>query len=261
MKKSFVLNAALAYMAFLFAVSCVDKDYSEHRTFLDVPATLTVPGDLESGQTVKATLDIVSTHSWSAALLGDPAPEWLTLEDVSGVNLSGAAMSLPLRMTFEDNATDPLADRRAQILVTIDGDSRTIDVTQEALVPRFVVDEPHTYENLAAITDMGSQEFRIRISTNNAWKAEILDLGWDTEYKNSVKDSTANYVIDKSEGLKSGYIKVTLYDNEVACKKNGALKISSAWDTSSSDDSDGGFDVESQFAPDTIWITQKAFAR
>lgn len=261
MKKSFVLNAALASMAFLFAVSCMDKDYSEHRTFLDVPATLTVPGDLESGQTVKATLDIVSTHSWSAALLGDPAPEWLTLEDVSGVNLSGAAMSLPLRMTFEDNATDPLADRRAQILVTIDGDSRTIDVTQEALVPRFVVDEPHTYENLAAITDMGSQEFRIRISTNNAWKAEILDLGWDTEYKNSVKDSTANYVIDKSEGLKSGYIKVTLYDNEVACKKNGALKISSAWDTSSSDDSDGGFDVESQFAPDTIWITQKAFAR
>ena len=261
MKHTIVRNAFLMGITLLGMASCMDKDYSEHRTYLDAPASVTVPGDLEDGGRVNAEIGIFSTHSWSAALIGDPVPTWLTLEDTSGVNLSGTGMTLPLKISFDDNSVDVLADRKAQVLVTIDGESRTIDVTQEALVPRFVVDEPHTYENLAAVTDMGSQEFRIRISTNNAWKAEILDLGWDTEYKNSVKDSTANYVIDKSEGLKSGYIKVTLYDNGVACKKSGALKISSAWDTSSSDDSDGGFDVESQFAPDTIWITQKAFAR
>lgn len=261
MKHSIVRSAALAFVAAISAISCMDKDYSEHRTSLEVPGSLTVPGDLESGQTVKATLDIVSTHSWSAALLGDPAPEWLTLEDVSGVNLSGAAMSLPLRMTFEDNATAPLADRKAQILVTIDGDSRTIDVTQEALVPRFVVDEPHTYENLAAVTDMGSQEFRIRVNTNNAWKAEILDLGWDHP-GDKYKDSTAVYSLDKYEGFKSAVIKATLIDNDVDKVKKGAIKISSAWDSSTPDsEEDGSFDVESQFAPDTIWITQKAFSR
>lgn len=259
MKKSFVLNAALASMAFLFAVSCVDKDYSEHRTFLDVPATLTVPGDLEYGQQVKTSVDVVSTSSWSAALVGDPVPQWLTLEDVSGVNLSGTTMILPLRIAFEDNQVSPLADRTAQICVTIEGQSKTIEVRQEALVPRFSVDEPHEYLNLAADTDLNSQEFSIKINTNNAWKAEFLDLGWD---KDSVKDSTANYKLDKTSGFKSDVVKVTLYDNEVAVKKWGAIKISSAWDSSTPDsEADGSFDVESQFAPIIINIEQKPYQR
>lgn len=259
MKISIVRNAAVACVAALCAVSCVDKDYSEHRTVLDVPETVTVPGDLEYGQTVTASLDIVSTSSWSASLLGDPVPEWLTLEDISGVNLSGVSMSLPLRMTFMDNEVSPLADRTAQVLVTIEGESRTIDVTQEALVPRFSVDEPHEYLNLAADTDLNSQEFSIRINTNNAWKAEILDLGWDTD---KIKDSTANYKLDKLQGFKSDAVTVTLYDNSVACKKWGAIKISSAWDSSeSAPEGDGSFDVESQFAPIIINIEQRPFQR
>ena len=258
MKKSIVCSVLLGSIALLGAYSCIDKDYSEHRTVLEVPASVVVPGDLEYGQIVKASLDIVSTSSWSASLLGDPLPAWLTLEDASGVNLSGASMSLPLKLTFKDNEVEPLASRSAQILVTVEGKEKIIDVTQEALVPRFSVDEPHSYENLAADTDMNSQEFRIRVNTNNSWKAKILDLGWD---KDNTKDSTANYVLDKVEGLKSDYVKVTLYDNTVAVPKFGAIEISSAWDTSDADGSDDGFDVESQFAPIIINIHQKAYQR
>ena len=258
MSKSIVFKVLSGAVALLGAYSCIDKDYGEHRTVLEVPASVVVPGDLEYGQTVKASLDIVSTSSWSASVLGDPLPTWLTLEDASGVNLSGASMSLPLRLSFKDNEVEPLAARHAQIQVTIEGEQRIIDVTQEALVPRFSVDEPHSYENLAADTDMNSQEFRIRINTNNAWKARILDLGWD---KDKTKDSTANYVLDRVEGLKSDYIKVTLYDNTVAVPKFGAIEISSAWDRSDAEGSDDGFDLESQFAPITINIHQKAYQR
>lgn len=258
MSKSIVFKVLSGAVALWGAYSCIDKDYSEHRTVLEVPASVVVPGDLEYGQTVKASLDIVSTSSWSASVLGDPLPAWLTLEDASGVNLSGASMSLPLRLTFKDNEVEPLVDRHAQIQVTVEGERRIIDVTQEALVPRFSVDEPHSYENLAADTDMNSQEFRIRINTNNAWKAKILDLGWD---KDKTKDSTANYVLDRVEGLKSEYIKVTLYDNTVAVPKFGAIEISSAWDTSDAEGGDDGFDVESQFAPVIINIHQKAYQR
>lgn len=265
MKHTIVRNAFLMGITLLGMASCMDKDYSEHRTYLDAPASVTVPGDLEDGTRVNTEIGILSTHSWSAALIGDPVPTWLTLEDTSGVNLSGAGMTLPLKLSFDDNSVDVLAERSAQILVTIDGDSRTIDVTQEALVPRFSVDEPHSHENLAAVTELGSQEVRIFVRTNNAWKAEILDLGWDHP-ADKYKDSTIVCVLDKYEGFKSGVLKVILEDNEVDKVKHGAIKISSAWDPSfDNEDSDAGqdtgddsFDVESQFEPIIINLQQKA---
>lgn len=248
MKYSIVRNAFLCGVAFL-ATACIDKDYSEHRTFLDAPLTVTVPGDLESGDIVQTRIDISSTSSWSASVLGDPAPSWLTLTDVCGVNLSGATSVLPLRVEFDDNEVDPLIERQAQILVTIEGQSRTIEVIQEALVPRFSVAQPHTYKNITALSDFNSQEFTLKVNTNNAWKAEVISIGDSL--------STADIVLDKTEGFKNGKVKVTIYDNLVDKEKWGFVRISSAWGEGQAD-SDSGMDIGPTFEPDTIRFYQRA---
>lgn len=249
MKSSAFRSAFMTGFALLAMHSCLDKDYSEHRTVLDVPQSVTVPGDLETGEKVKTQLDIISTGCWSAALVGDPAPSWLKLMDEAGVNLSGASMTLPLRIEFNDNEVDPLTDRQAQICVTIEGDSRIIGVTQEALVPRFSVAQPHIYKSLAASTDFNSQEFTLRINTNNAWKAEIINLPDST--------TTAKVELDKTEGFKNGTVKVTIYDNLVDKEKWAFVRISSAWGEGQ-EDSDSGMDVGPVFEPDTIRFYQRA---
>ena len=249
MKSSAFRTAFMTGFALLAMHSCLDKDYSEHRTVLDVPQSVTVPGDLETGEKVKTQLDIISTGCWSAALVGDPAPSWLKLTDEAGVNLSGASMTLPLRIEFNDNEVDPLTERQAQILVTVEGQSRTIEVIQEALVPRFSVAQPHTYKNITALSDFNSQEFTLKVNTNNAWKAEVISIGDSL--------STADIVLDKTEGFKNGKVKVTIYDNLVDKEKWGFVRISSAWGEGQAD-SDSGMDIGPTFEPDTIRFYQRA---
>jgi hypothetical protein len=168
---------------------------------------------------------------------------------VCGVNLSEATSVLPLRVEFDDNEVDPLTERQAQILVTVEGQSRTIEVIQEALVPRFSVAQPHTYKNITALSDFNSQEFTLTINTSNAWKAEVISIGDSL--------STADIVLDKTEGFKNGKVKVTIYDNLVDKEKWGFVRISSAWGEGQAD-SDSGMDIGSTFEPDTIRFYQRA---
>ena len=211
----------LLYILLTFtAVSCLERDFSGEAAVLDFPDVVEVPADLASGEMVCDTVDILSTGVWSASVASDPCPDWITLVNDSGVNLSDSPLFLPLVFSLADNE-NPMSSREVEIRVTTEESQKVLKVVQKPLEPRFSVPEPHGFNDISATFTLDREEFRISVVTNWYWIAEILP------------ETTARVSIDRSEGYGSGHVILTMENNtmedgeEESRPKVAYLRISS----------------------------------
>lgn len=197
----FTLTAMAAVTA------CLDSEFREADSVLQVQDKVEVASDCESWEPVSAVLDVTSNRSWSAKISSDDA-SWVKVLTPTRANAGQVSECFALKLEFED-WDDPVNDRTAVLHITTENDSRDVTVIQKALVPRFKLLTPETY---FGISEKG-EIFYVRIQSNWNWTASLSE------------ETDAVASIDCTGGYRDGLIRVTIDENKEDYPKSAYLNL------------------------------------
>ncbi len=153
----------------LFVCIIISAACSQDAVYKELSARLAIDGKVVvvSADELTDTVHVSSNRSWSAVRDGEES--WLHIVSGEHLNLSGMEESSPF--IFKVDANMLKSDRTASVRINGESGSRTLVITQSAIVYRLSVEGPHSFID---IPDTGDT-ITVRILCNTQWTASVAE--------------------------------------------------------------------------------------